>query len=71
MTDPAWGAVSWGVVSWGVVSWGVVSWGVNYWSTGAAAAERGVEVVPASTPTDGAGADFLPAGGYWVSPSGR
>ena len=71
MTDPVWSAVSWGVVSWGVVSWGVVSWGVNYWSTGAAAAERGDEVVSASAPADGAGTDFLPAGGYWVSPSGR
>jgi len=71
MADPAWSAVSWGVVSWGVVSWGVVSWGVNYWTTAQAAAERGEEVVPASAPADGAGSDFLPAGGYWVSPPGR
>jgi subtilisin family serine protease len=71
MSNPTWSAVSWGVVSWGVVSWGVVSWGVNYWSEGAAAAVRGEEVVAATSLADRAHPDYLPAGGYWVSPPPR
>jgi hypothetical protein len=68
LADPAWSAVSWGVVSWGVVSWGVVSWGVNYWADEAAPAAHGDEVAAASSLSDGAAGDFLPAGGYWISP---
>jgi serine protease AprX len=82
LADPAWAAVSWGVVSWGVVSWGVVSWGVAYWSPADAVAVGGGELpAPAvavggnpavpSAPADGSATDFLPAGGYWVSPSSR
>jgi serine protease AprX len=73
LADPAWDAVSWGVVSWGVVSWGVVSWGVDYWSPTADAAGAGssAESAAVSAQADGSAGDYLPAGGYWVSPASR
>jgi subtilisin family serine protease len=67
----AWGVEAWGVEAWGVEAWGVEAWGVTYW-----------EPVPAwSTPPTGGSADgtatsalnnastdWLPAGGYWLTP---
>jgi hypothetical protein len=61
----------WGVEFWGVEFWGVEFWGVQYWEPPAAPP-------PPASPADGtatsalnnASSDWLPAGGYWLTPRG-
>ncbi|HEY3019667.1 MAG TPA: S8 family serine peptidase, partial [Solirubrobacteraceae bacterium] len=68
-----WGTAYWGTAYWGTAYWGTAYWGTDYWETGSALSSSdaywGTTSVTA-TP-NGAVADALPAGAYWISAADR
>jgi subtilase family protein/concanavalin A-like lectin/glucanase superfamily protein len=72
--DEAWGAEAWGAEAWGAEAWGAEAWGAEAW--GAAYWEPVPTWTQPEDPGDGnatsalnnASTDWLPAGGYWLTP---
>jgi subtilisin family serine protease len=67
----AWGAEAWGAEAWGAEAWGAEAWGASYWepvTAWTAPLTDGGADGTATSALNNASTDWLPAGGYWLTP---
>jgi hypothetical protein len=61
----------WGTEFWGTEFWGTEFWGTHYWEPPPAPPPPGTSAGEmATTSLNNATEDWLPAGGYWLTPPG-
>jgi subtilisin family serine protease len=66
--DGVWGDGVWGDGVWGDGVWGDGVWGDAYWDPPVAPPDPGAPGGTATSALNGAASDWLPAGGYWLTP---